>query len=68
MNGKDEYIDMIMGPVMRSTILLTVVISMKRTQITSLLLSHTRYCVQNAIKKFKDQDVHDDLKRSGRSS
>ena len=30
---------MIMEPVMRPTILLTVVISMKRTQITSLLLS-----------------------------
>ena len=32
-------LDMIMGPVIRSAILLTVVISIKRTQITSLLLS-----------------------------
>ena len=31
---------MIMGSVIRSTTLLTIVISVKRTQITSLLLSH----------------------------
>ena len=43
MSEKDEYIDMIMGPVMRSSTLLTTVISMKRTQITSLLLSHNVY-------------------------
>ena len=40
MSGKDEYIDMIMGPVIRSTNLHTIGIIMKRTQITSLLLSH----------------------------
>ena len=39
MNGKDEYRDMIMGPVITSTILHTVVISMKGTQFISLLLS-----------------------------
>ena len=39
MSGKDECIDMIMGPVIRSTSLHTIGISMKRTQITSLLLS-----------------------------
>ena len=39
--GKDKYINMIMGPVMRSTILLTVVVTLKRTQITSLLLSQS---------------------------
>ena len=43
-SGKDKYIDMIMAPVMRSTTYLTVAISMKRTQITSLLLSQPPYC------------------------
>ena len=39
---EDEHMDMIERPVIGSTTLLTIVISMKRTQITPLLLSQHR--------------------------